>query len=316
MGAKDRPLLTDSYSKVDEFVPEEGSAYLSGTSVEQRSEHAQAWESRAKNVEFVRVKEQNSTNFLVSLKGDEGRVSLRSERQLQDLLKNIDQNTVYLDITGLDHHVWAPLLRAALQVGKLVKAVYVEPSDYRFSANPMEGDIFDLSVKIKGVSPIPGFASLAETEEENVCFVPLLGFEGTRFAHIIEQVQPIDERIIPVVGIPGFLPQYPFHTYHGNQLPLTQTSAWRNVRYAIANCPFSLFYTLEDIAANYPQCLLKIAPIGTKPHGLGAVLYALARPQHVELIYDHPVRKEQRTAGSARLLVYNVSTLPLSGVGK
>jgi len=316
MGAKDRPLLTDSYSKVDDFIPEGGSAYLSGTSVEQRSEHAQAWESRATDVEFVRVIEQNTTNFTVSLKGQDLRVSLRSESQLQNFLRNVDQSTLYIDITGLGHHVWAPLLRAALHVGKLVKAVYVEPSGYRFNPNPMEGDIFDLSVRIKGISPIPGFASLTESDEENVCFVPLLGFEGTRFAHIIEEVQPLNERVIPVIGVPGFLPQYPFHTYHGNQLPLTNTEAWRNVRFAIANCPFSLFYTLEDIAADFPQSLLKIAPIGTKPHGLGAVLYALARPKQVELIYDHPIRKEERTEGSARLLVYNVSTLPLSGVGK
>lgn len=315
MGAKDRPLLTDSYSKVDDFIPAPGSAYLYGISIEQRSEHTQVWGPRAMDVEFVKIIEQNTSNFTVTLKDDNRRVSLRSESQLQNLVKSIDQSTLYIDITGLDHHVWAPLLRAALRIGKLVKSVYVEPGGYRFNRNPMEGEIFDLSLSTRGVSPIPGFASLTVSNDENACFVPLLGFEGTRFAHLIEQVQPTDERIIPVVGVPGFLPQYPFHTYHGNQLPLTQTGAWRNTRFAIANCPFSLFYTLEDIAADFPQSILKIAPIGTKPHGLGAVLYALARPKHVELIYDHPIRKEARTGGWARLLVYNVSMLPLFGAG-
>jgi hypothetical protein len=57
---------------------------------------------------------------------------------------------------------------------------------------------------------------------------------------------------------------------------------------------------------------LQIAPIGTKPHALGAVLFCLSRPRSVELVYDHPIRKLGRTTGASRLLVYDVSSLGIS----
>lgn len=187
-------------------------------------------------------------------------------------------------------------------------AVYVEPANYRFNIAPKEGEIFDLSERINGISPLPGFVSLREpSDETSVCFVPLLGFEGTRFAYLIEQVQPPGDRIMPVVGVPGFLPEYPFFTYQGNQLPLMRTHAWRNIRFAIANCPFSLYYTLNDIMSEYPNNFLKVAPIGTKPHALGAVLFGIANQPLVELVYDHPIRKAKRTEGSLRLFVYHIS---------
>jgi hypothetical protein len=63
----------------------------------------------------------------------------------------------------------------------------------------------------------------------------------------------------------------------------------------------------------FPRDTMKVAPIGTKPHAMGAVLFALASSKTVELVYDHPIRKATRTAGKARLLLYEVSVLPLGG---
>jgi hypothetical protein len=55
--------------------------------------------------------------------------------------------------------------------------------------------------------------------------------------------------------------------------------------------------------------MLRIAPIGTKPHAIGSILFAINNPDIVELVYDHPVRKKQRTEGTARLHAYHVSVL-------
>ena len=309
MAVRDRPILTDIYPEVENFLPEKGSVYVLGTSVEQRSTYRKEWEDRAiaKGVDFVRVIRQNPTSIEVVINGTSKPVALRSSEQIKSIWTAVGPKTVYIDITGLSHHVWAPLLKSALANVPQLKSVYIEPLDYKYKTNPIEGEIFDLSEEITGVAPIPGFTSLTNTNDDNVCFVPLVGFEGTRLAYIIEQVQPPGGKILPVVGVPGFLPHYPFQTYHGNQLPFLQTQAWKNVHYATANCPFSLFYVLDDIAAKYPRDLLKIAPIGTKPHALGAVLYNIARPRQVELVYDHPIRKALRTIGTARLLVYHVS---------
>jgi hypothetical protein len=191
---------------------------------------------------------------------------------------------------------------------KELRVVYVEPDHYKFSATPTEGEIFDLSERINGVAPLPGFATFRDGGEDNVCFVPLLGFEGIRLAHILEQVQPLGGKIVPIVGAPGFKAEYPFHTYHGNRRSLLESHAWRSVRFAPANDPFGLFSTLDEISASYPRDRLKIAPIGTKPHAIGAILYALASPGRIEIIYDHPIRRADRTSGTGRIFVYDVSS--------
>jgi hypothetical protein len=304
MPVRDRPLLTDIYPTIDSFVPESGMAYVFATSVETRSAHSKEWEERAKGVQFVRIDDQAASTFAM---GSAHQVSLRSGQQLRQFWESLGHRDVYLDITGFSHHVWAPLLKSALAIGLHVMGVYVEPIEYKFSATPTEGEIFDLSERISGIAPIPGFASLSDAPDEDVCFIPLLGFEGTRLAYITEHVQPPGGKTVPVVGVPGFRPEYPFYAYHGNRSALTESRAWRNVRYAIANCPFSLFYLLQDIANEHPRDILKIAPIGTKPHALGAVLYASVARRNVELVYDHPIRKRHRTEGANRVLVYHIS---------
>ena len=306
---RDRPILTDIYLNPSKFNPEEGSLYIYGSSAEERSSHSDSWEaSVGENVEFLRITEEYTSEFVLRFRGNDKRISLRSKKQLESLLENVSHSLAYLDITGLSHHIWAPLLRTLLTAVERVMVVYVEPSDYRFSTAPTEGEIFDLSERIMGISPIPGFVSFTEAKDDKVCFIPLLGFEGTRLAYLIEQVQPPRDKIVPIIGVPGFHPEYPFFTYHGNQLPLSRTQAWKNVHFATANCPFSLFYTLENIAGDYPEDLLKIAPIGTKPHALGAVLYYITHSRSVELVYDHPIRKARRTTGAQRLLAYEVSS--------
>jgi len=303
------PILTEIYADVEHFAPQADSTYIAGRSVEARSEHAQHWGTvDVSRVRFVHVIAHTPSDVRLEVNGALTTVSLRSGKQLNELWRQIGRVPVYLDITGLPHHVWAPLLRAALSDGHHLMVVYVEPNDYSFSTAPTEGEIFDLSEKISGVAPIPGFVSLRETDHEAVCFVPLLGFEGTRLAYILEQVQPPGMNIIPIVGVPGFRPEYPFYTYLGNRTILRDTKSWGNARFATANDPFSVFYLLTDIAEERPHDLLKIAPIGTKPHALGAMLYAVTANRNVEFIYDHPIRKARRTNGTGRVLVYHVSS--------
>jgi hypothetical protein len=215
-----------------------------------------------------------------------------------------------LDITGLPHHVWAPLLRAIRSRREPAFAVYVEPGDYRFSATPTEATIFDLSESIEGIGPLPGFVSLSNDEANDALFVPLLGFEGPRFRFMLEAVQPKRSNICPIIGVPGFRPEYPFYTYLGNRLQLEETKAWQNVRFAAANCPFSVYHILGELAREHFSRRLRIALIGTKPHALGAILYYLDHPSSTEIVYDYPIRKAKRTLGTSRVCIYDLSLLP------
>lgn len=309
---KREPILTDTYESVSLFTPVPGSAYIYRVSNEDRSGHTGQWRQSCTDVGFLEVTTETVSGFQVA--GIEGQFLLRSAVSLSKLLAPLGKGRVlYIDITGLSHPTWAALIRAAIAEKMEVRAVYVEPYRYKRSTAPLEGQIYDLSARIAGIAPMPGFATIATTDDS--LFVPLLGFEGARFRHVIEQVQPSHERIVPVVGIPGFKPWYVFETYMGNRAALEETGAWHHIEYVPANCPFSCFYLLQELARRQPNSTLKVAMIGTKPHALGAVMFALTSPNRIELIYDNPIRKEGRTDGLDRLLVYHVSAITAGAGG-
>ena len=301
-----RPLPTTLYEDTASFMVPDGAAYVAARRGEERSEHAIALQQRSPGAVFIEVIEQSRSSF--KIEGREEPVRLRSPRELAAFWSSVsDSGTYFVDITGLNHSVWAALIGAALDVGLMVEAVYVEPASYKPNtiADPSR-DLFDLTAGFEGLSPLPGLARLAEPEESDFWFVPLLGFEGRRFSYMKDQVAPIGRHTVPVIGVPGFQPEFVGFAYHGNQEPLREDEVWQNVAYATANCPFSLFYLLEDLSRELPGAFLKVATIGTKPHSLGAVMFALRNRDQVEILYDHPVRKKERTSGKARLLVYHL----------
>ena len=308
MTIHNEPLLTQIYEDHTDFQPLADSSYVGLHGIEERSRHFASLRRTQNDVLFCEVVREGQCDFDILFAGDSNThtFGLRSSKRLAEIWRKDSRNTIYLDITGLRHHIWIPLLRSALAEDKSVKVVYVEPDSYKASSTPTEGQIYDLSERISGLSPIPGFAALSRVGDDFL-FLPLLGFEGTRVAYLLEHVQPIDDKIIPVVGLPGFRPEHPFSTYLGNRIALQESNAWQRVRFADANCPFSLFYLLDQIAREHAGLHLKIALVGTKPHALGAVLFVLQELNCRELIYDHPIRKSERTSGVSRLLEYDVS---------
>jgi hypothetical protein len=307
---RDEPLLTHEMPR-EEFFPARGGTYLHGPGVEDRSIPAEEWRERCRSegVTFVSIIEHGADGISIY---DDIRfpdvINLRNLSALRRLLIDLSK-PLYLDLTGLTHQTWAPLVRAAVYSMVPLVGVYVEPREYTRSSTPTPGMIFDLSERTEGISPLPGFASLRRSSrDESACFIPLLGFEGARFGHVMEQVQPPQHRTIPVVGVPGFRPEFPFYAYSGNRTQLEGDHLAVSVRLAKANCPFDLFHALRRIASDYPNDFLRIAPIGTKPHGLGAILFALSLQDRVEIIYDHPVRKVRRTTGEARVCTYDIDS--------
>lgn len=242
-----------------------------------------------------------------------GSVSMRNQQDLVDFVHSLNAETVFLDITGLPHHVWMPLVRITVEAGVKMRCIYVEPKSYTYNPTPKPGEFFDLSERSHGFRPIPTFARLATRTAEDSKLVPLLGFEGIRFRHLIERIEPSERDISPVIGVPGFELDYPFHTFEGNAAVLSSTVSWQRVGFVDASCPFSLYSHLERLHDKTPDRFLQIATIGTKPHALGAMLYAMRKP-NVELLHDHPVRRKGRTVGMSKCHLYMVSEF-LGSVG-
>ncbi|MEJ6551177.1 MULTISPECIES: hypothetical protein [Psychrobacter] len=300
---KERPILTDTYSTPAEFEPKSESVYVYGESDEFRSTHISNFNLDADRT-LIEIIDKDGSSITVG----ELELQLRSSKSLSKLWSNIDRSrNVYIDITGMSHSSWSAILKSAIDEGFTVLVVYVEPSSYMLSNTSIQGQFYDLSEKIRGIYPLPGFANFNQESSEFV-LIPILGFEGARFKYLMEQVQPNHRNIFPIVGLPGFRPWYIFESLENNMDVLKGTRAWESMIYVPSDCPFSCYYKLDNIYNNHQGKQLKIAPIGTKPHALAAIMYYLNHPE-VEIIYDHPVRKAGRTDGTSKLHVYHVSAL-------
>lgn len=317
------PLLTYELDRAN-FYPEGQGSYIHALSSEARSQLDPSWlNSLPQAPTLLDIAENGDDTISLTRPGllTSETIDLRDQQSLQNVISQLPQ-PLYLDFTGFTHRAWAPLVRSAvaLQLQDLF-LVYVEPGSYTRSAAPSPGQIFDLSETGAGIAPLPGFASLARrTRQVPQCFVPMLGFEGARLGLLLTESDPPSDKVVPVIGLPGFRIEYPFMAYLGNRDHFDGSFLHRRLRFAKANCPFDAFQLLQRILTDNPKDLIQVAPIGTKPHSLGAVLFALARPGRVELIYDNPRRKDKRTTGEARVCVYDVGTFLQSdlyqGVGR
>lgn len=221
-------------------------------------------------------------------------ISLRDATGLQNVLP---QASLYLDISGMEHQVWAPIIKAAWSKVRELNVVYVEPLQYRPHSSPASRTVFDLSVGFGGMGPLPGFARLAGPRDPaKTLLVPMLGFEGSRPLHLALNLDSVG-KVVPLVGVPGFRFDYPAAAIASNRDLLDEYGCHSEIRYARASCPFESLDVLRQLRREYPDFYIYLAPVGTKPHALGAVMFAMEQADSSEIMYDHPFRKPGRTRG-------------------
>jgi hypothetical protein len=302
----DEPLLTRVIPRQDVKL-EQDAVYLYGRGIEDRAVIDSAWRAAAEanSVLFIEVTERGDSLVLTSSQGE---VLVFTGRSRERAVGFFASTSAYVDITGMPYSMWVPLVLAAVEAQSPLRVIYVEPSDYRRSDTPTQGMNFDLSEGFDGIRPIPGFATLRVKANSDWHLVAALGFEGVRFSYVLNELEPASDRVHPVVGVPGFRPEFASHALIANRADLDDVSIIPNIRLARANCPFDMFHTLRKLHADIGGAQLRLAPIGTKPHGLGAVLYTISSPSSVQLIHDHPRRKAKRTLGVSHVCVYEVST--------
>lgn len=306
-------LYTSVLSKIDDLGLCKNSTYFYAHDIEDRSKAVDKLIlHRTSDVNFVKI-HQGGYDELIDLSSGE-KHQLRSSSSMRALLLKHEASTIYIDITGIEKRIVAALLHNSIKaIGETqireVKTIYAEPKSYKIKKFQLEGLFQDLSEKIEGINPLPGFATIFPDDLDDVIFIALLGFEGGRFTYVLEHIQLPDENVFPVIGVPGFRCEYPFFAYYGNKTPLVHTQSWRRIKYAAANSLVDPYMLLTKIHQKNPDKKIKLAPIGTKPHLLAAILFAIKYPKNVELIYDNPKRKQVRTEGVGRIIECSVSKL-------
>ena len=286
--------------------------YLYEQDTEDRSVYCSS-ELKANNpsVRFVGIVE--GENDMVELKENETSInslSLNSSNSILTIIRSWNPPCIYLDVTGMNCRVAAPILKVLLEEGFSAKVVYAEPSDYIVEELQKEGLHNDLSEMVDGVQPLPCLKKMIPYDEDNPpVFVSLLGFEGGRFAYLVTDQNPLNKKIRPIVGVPGYKMKYPYISLWGNRNVLTQRHCWKYIDYAEANSIVDIYYKLGKIYQRNHHSRMVVAPIGTKPHAIGAIIYAIKHPDAVEILYDNPKRTLHRTKGVGRVSICDVTSL-------
>jgi hypothetical protein len=310
---KDNYLYTTVYAKIDEFIPISNSVYIYGHSPESRSYISDTLITKhSHKVSFVELKEITRDIILDTSTNRE--FYLRDSDSMRNFFSRHKASSLYIDSSGLNNRICASLLNNSFTNSKSlnitdIKVIYAEPKAYKVVQFSTEGIFNDLSESIEGIDPLPGFASIIPYDDRDTYFVALLGFEGQRFNYVLENIQPSKGTVFPVIGVPGFRAEYPFVAYWGNRKPLDDKDIWCNTRYAAANSVADVYTLLSKLLKSSPSGRIKIAPIGTKPHAIGAILFAIKNPSKVELIYDNPKRSKEKTEGVGNIVECSVSKL-------
>ena len=305
-------LYTKRYINANDFSLIDNSVYIYSKSPEERSFCTiDVLKRKCQNIKYLEI-EYNEDDSIVA-NGANTKHYLRDSISMCSLLEMYNLPVIYIDTSGLNARISASLLRNAVLIAEKrkieINIIYTEPNTYKVDLFNSHGFFQHISEKIGGIEPLPGFASIIPNTEK-IKFVALLGFEGGRFTYITEQIQLPKDSITPVVGVPGFRIEYPFVALLGNKLPLEETESWNNIEYAAANSIVDAFFLLKKILKKPPiDYKLIIAPIGTKPHVIAAILLAIKFPEQVEIIYDNPERKNKRTEGTGLINVCNINSL-------
>lgn len=301
------PTWTREYS-IDALSLEPNSVYLRGPfDDEDRFAISAPWRSaqEATGVIFYEADENADEELTLTHRGDPVATLLLYD--LQGIMQWFTalQKPIYIDVTSLALRAWAPVLRALVAARVTFRVVYTEPRDYH--RNDADGGGFDLSELTEGIAAVPGFARIADTSDDDVPFIPLLGFEGARLTRMLQKLEVPRDLTYPVIGLPGYRVEFPFYALAGNRSELERGGMHARLLLARANCPFDAFFEISRVHERYARSAVQVAPIGTKPHAVGAVLYAILHHEDVELVYDHPRRASQPSAGASRVCVYYVS---------
>ena len=292
--------------RLDDFKIKKGSLYLFGHDCEERS-HACADLIKVKQPDVTVLEleyvDKDKMHIVGSIDPD---IPIGSQKAIMELIRNYKY--IYIDVTGMNVRIAAALLLRIDSTNTEIHVVYAEPHKYHREQYHKEGEDNEWAGVIDGIMPLPGFSNFADPNAEFI-FCAFLGFEGGRFTHLLKEMQPMEELIIPVFGIPGFRVEYPYNAYWSNRKGLKDSDSSANVKFASANSIVDAYMLLNRIKKENDNKKIIVAPIGTKPHTIAAIAFAVKNFNNVEIVYDNPKKNESRSEGIGLILDCNMSKL-------
>ena len=186
--------------------------------------------------------------------------------------------------------------------------IYAEPEMYRSKRHRhlLHRRDFELSDEVTGYRGVPGSTFFLEGRASGRC-VFLLGYEEARMRRAFEELQVIEPtRTSLVFGVPAFKAGWEMDSIANNIAVIREQNISGGIYYCGAENPAAVVEVLSDIhGALRTNERLFVAPIGTKPHGIGVALFVSRHP-NVGVLYDHPRRASGRTRRLGNWHLYTI----------
>jgi len=238
----------------------------------------------------------------------------RPDGQLADAIRKSNRKKIVIETTTLGFVEILYLVDAAKASGIIeeIDFVYVEPEKYnevKTVDNPLPHN-FLLSKSLGRLIPIPGYTRNFTRRSLKTHLVAFLGFEPSRLGRVLEDDEGANFSCYSVgIGVPPFVPGWEVHTFETNSAYLVG-SGIQNICYFSANNPFSAYTELQTLSKSLGSNeRMVIAPFGTKPAGIGAIVYAVENKPDCGLIYDHPVRHNDRSVGIGQCHIFKLACI-------
>ncbi len=229
---------------------------------------------------------------------------------LRSTVRDMVSEGVLLEATTLRFVEILTCLRTAKACGNItVSVLYLEPRDY---SRPQYDHVlhrrdFELSREFEPFSGVPGCV-IRLSGDRPVRAVFLLGYEGQRLSKALQENGLKPSRCSVVFGVPAFRPGWEMHSFANNVECIIEEGPMSTVLFAGADNPMAAYEAIQEAHVSCDASTgerLLVVPIGTKPHALGAALFACEHPE-VGVIYDHPTRSGKRSKNVATWHLYEV----------
>lgn len=226
--------------------------------------------------------------------------------ELEDAFSCMEGRRVLLETTTLGVPELLLACKALSARQEHVSMLYLEPMSYnapRRTKEVLARRDFELSDSFLEFQGIPGWTMpLDETEEQLV--VLLLGYEGGRLDRAVEDLPIRPSQCHLVFGVPAFQAGWEMDSFSNNVPIICEQRLGHGISFCGAANPQAVYDTLVTLHAGQPkESLFFVAPLGTKPHAIGAALFACEYPS-IGVLFDHPSRREKRTSQIGSCHVY------------
>lgn len=283
--------------------------------------HGEGLDERGlKTIEFLKVNSKNTVKLDYDYEKNAFIVNDNSVYQirkfetllLEEIIKKFQSKNIIIEATTLGFSEILMLLFFINLKYKYFKVeiIYVEPKEYLLKGGTkIKKGHFDLTSVPNNFKYVQPFSLILDNLSKKSELITFLGFENTRLGRIVNDNDNSKKyaSFTPILPLPGFTPGWE-NISLSKHIDLIKD--FKELKYTPANNPYETVKVLSNIIDNSSLENFVIAPIGTKPCSLGAIIFVINFKESrgdIGIVYDFPKKKKDRTIGVGIIHKYSIN---------